>query len=166
MRATTHPSRLNTVVTHLLDYMGIQDRPSEETYAGKGQPQAKRTRPERRDFTFYTKLVDHDTQELAGHLADVSSGGFKLDCPKQIPLNMDFRFSMNLSSEVADKPVMTFVARSKWCKVDPLDPYVYNAGFQLIHISPTDLVIFNRMVEKYGRVHETRNMDLRRSNKW
>lgn len=166
MKETTHPSRLNTVVTSLLDSLGKQDKPSAKIYPEKGQPQSRRTRPERREFAFYTKLINYDTQELAGHLSDISTGGFKLDCPKPLPLNKDFRLSMNLSSEVADKPVMTFVARSKWCKVDPLDPYVYNVGFQLIHISPKDLEIFNRMMEKYGRAHETRNMDLRRSNKW
>ena len=72
---------------------------------------------------------------------------------------------MNLTSEVADKPFMVFVARSKWCKVDPLDPYIYNVGFQLIHISPGDLEIFNRMMEKYGR-EPSGKIDLRRSNKW
>ena len=58
---------------------------------------------------------------------------------------------MDLTSEVANKPSMEFVARSKWCEVDPLDPFLYNVGFQLINISPGDIEIFNRMMEKYGK---------------
>jgi hypothetical protein len=61
---------------------------------------------------------------------------------------------------------MAFVARSRWCQVDPLDPYVYNVGFQLIQIAPDDLEIFKRMMETYGRGNRRGHVDLRRSNKW
>ena len=127
---------------------------------------AERRRLDRKDFSYYMQLIDHDTQELVGHLADISSGGFRLDSLSPIPPNKDFHFRLDLTSEVANKPFMVFVARSKWCKVDPLDPFCYNVGFQLINISPGDIEIFNRMMEKYGRKHEDRLIDLRRSNMW
>jgi hypothetical protein len=112
------------------------------------------------------QLFDHDTQELVGHLADISSGGFKLDSQNPIPTDKDFLFRMDLTNEVANKPFMVFVARSKWCDVDPLDPFCYNVGFQLINISPGDIEIFNRMLEKYGTNHRNKLIDLRRSNMW
>ena len=126
----------------------------------------ERRKIDRKDFSYYMQLVDNDTQELVGHLADISSGGFKLDSLSPIPPEKDFQFRMELNSEVADKPYMVFVARSKWCKVDAFDPFCYNVGFQLINITPTDLEIFNRMTEKYGSKHEHKLVDLRRSNKW
>ena len=112
------------------------------------------------------RLIDSDTQELVGHLVDISSGGFKLDSQTKIPLNKDFRFRMDLTNEVANKPSMVFVARSKWCEVDPLDPFLYNVGFQLISISPGDIEIFNRMMEKYGSKPEDKRIDKRRTNLW
>lgn len=112
------------------------------------------------------RLVDNDTQELVGHLMDISSGGFKLDSQKSIPVNKDFRLRMDLTSEVANKPTMVFVARSKWCQVDPLDPFIYNVGFQLVNISPSDLDIINRMMEKYGKKVVDKRIDKRRSNLW
>jgi hypothetical protein len=121
---------------------------------------------DRKDFSYYMQLIDHDTQELVGHLADISSGGFKLDCLSPIPPNKDFRFRLDLTNDLAYKPYMVFVARSKWCKVDPLDPFCYNVGFQLINITPGDIEIFNRMMEKYGKKHEDVRIDLRRSNIW
>ena len=127
---------------------------------------AERRNLGRKDFSYYMQLIDQDTQELVGHLADISSGGFKLDSLSPIPPNKDVRFRMDLTSEVASKPSMVFVARSKWCKVDPLDPFCYNVGFQLINISPGDVEIFNRMIEKYGKNHEDRHIDLRHTNKW
>jgi hypothetical protein len=121
---------------------------------------------ERKDFSYYMRLIDNDTQDLVGHLVDISSGGFKLDSQAPIPLNKDFRLRMDLTSEVADKPAMVFVARSKWCEVDPLDPFIYNVGFQLVNISPADLEIINRMMAKYGKTAEDKRIDKRRSNLW
>jgi hypothetical protein len=125
-----------------------------------------RRRLDRKDFSYYMQLFDHDTQELLGHLADISSGGFRMDSLSPIPANIDIQFRMDLTSEVADKPFMVFLARSKWCKVDPLDPFCYNVGFQLINISPEDIKIFSRMMEKYGTKHRDTLIDLRRSNMW
>ena len=121
---------------------------------------------ERREFSYYMRLVDNDTQELVGHLMDLSSGGFKLDSQTPIPPNKDFRLRMDLTSEVANKPSMVFVARSKWCQTDPLDPFVFNVGFQLINISPSDFNIINRMIEKYGKKPENKRIDKRRTNLW
>ena len=73
---------------------------------------------------------------------------------------------MDLTSEIADKPAMIFVARSKWCEVDPLDPFIYNVGFQLINISPADLDIIKRMMAKYGKKTKDKRIDKRRSNLW
>ena len=121
---------------------------------------------ERKDFSYYMRLVDNDTQNLVGHLVDISSGGFKLDSQSPIPVNKDFRLRMELTSEVANKPAMVFVARSKWCQIDPLDPFIYNVGFQLVSISPSDLDIINRMMEKYGKKIEDKRIDKRRTNLW
>lgn len=126
----------------------------------------ERRHRERKDFSYYMRLVDNDTQNLVGHLVDISSGGFKLDSQSSIPVNKDFRLRMDLTSEVANKPAMIFVARSKWCEIDPLDPFIYNVGFQLVSISPSDLEIINRMMEKYGKKVEDKRVDKRRSNLW
>jgi hypothetical protein len=140
--------------------------PSRTRLPGKEVQMNERRKRDRKDFTYYVQLFDHDTQKLVGHLADINSGGFKLDSQNPMPINKDFRFRLDLTSEVAYKPYMVFVARSRWCKVDPLDPFCYNIGFQLVNISPEDAAIFNRMADKFGAKHEGRFIDLRRSNLW
>ena len=127
---------------------------------------SERRNIERKDFSYYMRLVDNDTQKLVGHLVDISSGGFKLDSQAPIPIDKDYRLRMDLTSDVAGKPSMVFVARSKWCEVDPLDPFIYNVGFQLVNISPADLDIFNRMMEKYGTKTDAKRVDKRRTNLW
>ncbi len=108
-------------------------------------------RIERRTFTYYMQVLDASTAKLMGHLSDISAIGFKLDCQAAVPLGKDFQLYINLSKEIADKTTMSFIARSKWCKQDPIDPTTFVVGFQLINISPGDQAIFQRMFEKYGK---------------
>jgi hypothetical protein len=166
MKEITFPTRINKIVTDLLEALEKPEQALSKPYRGKEPPKMKRGRQERKEFFYYKPVIDQDTRQVVGHLADISTGGFKLDTQKPFPLDRDFHLAISLTGEIADKPAMGFVARSKWCRVDPLDPYVYNVGFQLILIAPEDLEIFQRMMEKYGRERTLRNIDLRRSNKW
>ena len=149
-----------------MKFFSIFNRPKQPNTPKQEPKDEEQRNLDRKDFNYYMQLVDDTTQEFIGHLVDIGSGGFKLDCRKPIDPDTDFRFRMELTNEVAHKPYMVFVARSKWCKIDPLDPFVYNVGFQLITISPGDLEIFNRMIEQYGRKHQDRPIDYRRTNKW
>ena len=166
MKAITLPTRLNMFVTSVWDAMVQEDKRSPGLRSGKSTSQNQRNRPQRKDFSYYMLVIDAESKEIVGHLADISTGGFKLDAQKSVPVNKNFRFLMNLPSEVASKPFMVFGARSRWCQVDPLDPCAYNVGYQLTHIFPEDLEIINRMMEKYGKDYEKKTIDLRRSYKW
>jgi hypothetical protein len=166
MKEFTLPARINTIVANLLWAREQPEQTSSRFFQKKASSKGQRDRPERKEFFYYKQLMNPVTRQVEGHLADISVGGFKLDSQHPIPVNMDFQFLMNLTCEVADKPSMVFVARSRWCRVDPLDPYVYNVGFQLVSIAPEDREIFIRMFEKYGRDPSKVSVNLRRSNKW
>lgn len=111
---------------------------------------AEKRKVGRRDFTYYMQVTNDVTKELIGYLSDISTGGFKLDSQKQITPGQDFRMRIELTPEIADKNVMVFVARSKWCHHDYIDPNSFNVGFEIINMSPSDAVIFQRMFDKYG----------------
>ena len=104
----------------------------------------------RRDFTYYMQVTDDLSKQLIGYLTDISTGGFRLDCPKQIPAGQEFRMQIQLTSDIADKTTMSFVARSKWSHTDHVDPNTYNVGFEIVQMAPSDMVIFQRMFDKYG----------------
>ncbi len=104
----------------------------------------------RRDFSYYVQLTDASTSELIGGFVDISSCGFKLDSDKPIPIEQEYHFHLALTPNVAQKPYMIFKARSKWCQVDPINPFVYNAGFHLSEIRSEDRSIFNRVLQLYG----------------
>lgn len=160
MKDTTRPVR-HGIFASLWNALNEKERSSGKPNSTKNLP----ARAPRREFVYYQPVIDYETQQIAGHLTDISAGGFRLDCKTPFPIDKDFRFIIKLSMEVADKPAMIFTARSKWCKVDALDPYLYNVGFQLIQISPEDLKIFQRMMEKYGRDHTSKPEDVRSHSK-
>ncbi len=110
----------------------------------------ERRKLSRRNFSYYMRIMDEASGQLVGHLVDISTGGFKLDCAQAIPPNKDFRLRIELSNDVAPKDFMVFSARSKWCRADAIDPTSFNVGFQITNMMPSDFEIFNRIFERYG----------------
>jgi hypothetical protein len=121
---------------------------------------AEKRKLARRNFSYYMRILDETSGKLVGHLADISTGGFKLDCSSALPLNKEYRLRIELTSEVANKSYMVFTARSRWCATDPFDPLSYNVGFQIVNMNPSDYEIFSRMFEKYS----SKNNDQSKSN--
>ncbi|HAV76385.1 MAG TPA: hypothetical protein DCX53_03430 [Anaerolineae bacterium] len=111
---------------------------------------ADKRKKARRDFTYYMQVKNDANKEIIGYLSDISTGGFKLDCPQQVPIGQDFRLSLDLTADIADKTTLSFIARSKWCHPDHIDPTSFNVGFEVVNMAPSDMMIFNRIFEKYG----------------
>jgi hypothetical protein len=111
----------------------------------------------RRDFTYYMPVNDDLSKKLIGYITDISTGGFRLDSPTQIPPGQDFQMQIQLTADIADKNSMSFVARSKWCHHDHVDPNTYNVGFEIINMAPSDMAIFQRMFDKYGSQNTFKN---------
>jgi hypothetical protein len=110
----------------------------------------ERRKLDRREFSQYMRMMDEQTGELVGHLADISTGGFKLLSNHTITPNVEFLLHMDLMAGMADKDHIVFVARSKWCQKDQFDPRLFNVGFQIVEMKPEDLEIFIRLFEKFG----------------
>lgn len=111
---------------------------------------ANKRKIDRRDFTYYMQVVDDSNKQILGYLSDISIGGFKLDCQKRLPIGQDFHLAIALTADIADKTSLDFIARTKWCTPDHIDPTTFNVGFQIINMSPHDMMIFQRIFEKYG----------------
>lgn len=104
----------------------------------------------RRKFAYYMRILDDETLKLIGHLSDISHKGFKIDSQQPIAPGLKFRLRMDLTSEVSNKSHILFSAVSRWCRVDPTDPFIQNVGFEIKEISTEDTAIYQRIVDKYG----------------
>lgn len=111
---------------------------------------AERRQLSRRNFSYYMRVMDESTGSLVGHFSDISTGGFKLDSIKPVPISMDYRLRIDQTGEISNKSYITFKARARWCNVDAFDPNLYNVGFQIIEMTPGDYDIFVKMFSTYG----------------
>jgi hypothetical protein len=104
----------------------------------------------RRSFSYYMRVMDDASGKLLGHISDISSGGFKMDSNQLIPLNSDIRLTIDQIGEISSKMSLTFKARAMWCRQDLFDPNMYNVGFKIVDMTPSDHDIFLKMYNAYG----------------
>ncbi len=109
----------------------------------------KRTVP-RKNFSFYMRVLNDDTEEILGHMVEVSEIGLRLETVGPLPISKDFYLRLELTPDLGDLPYIVFIGRSKWCKIDDIQPNLYRVGFQIIEIMPEDKEIFLRILAKFG----------------
>jgi hypothetical protein len=110
----------------------------------------RRTTP-RKKFSFYMRVIDDDTQEILGHMVEVGAIGLQLETTVPLPLQKDYYLRLEVTPDLADRPFIVFIARSKWCKIDEIEPNLYRVGFEIAEIMPDDREIFLRILAKYGK---------------
>jgi hypothetical protein len=110
----------------------------------------ERRKFKRRSLSYYIPILDNNTQQVLGHLVDITSIGVMMDCKKNLPSGQDYSLRLNLPEEIAGKAFIEFLARCKWCRADKIQPFLYNAGFQIVSISSDDTEIIKKIAEKYG----------------
>jgi hypothetical protein len=110
----------------------------------------RRTTP-RKKFSFYMRVLDDDTREILGHMVEVGALGLQLETTVPLPLQKDYYLRLELTPELADRPFIIFIARSKWCKIDEIEPNLYRVGFEIVEIMPDDKQIFMGILGRYGR---------------
>jgi len=96
------------------------------------------------------KVVDDDTEQTVGHLVEIGLTGLRLETIAPLAPGKDYHLRMELTPEVSAKLFMFFSARTKWCKIDNIQPNLYQVGFQITGMEPGDREIYQRLVEMYG----------------
>ncbi len=109
----------------------------------------RRTVP-RKNFSFYMRVLNDDTQEILGHMVEVSAVGLRLETVGPLPINKEYYLRLELTPDLGDLPYIVFIARSKWCKIDEIQPNLYRVGFEIAEIMPEDREIFLRILAKFG----------------
>jgi hypothetical protein len=110
----------------------------------------ERRKRDRRDFSYYMRVMNENTGELVGHLADISISGFKLESQRPISKNTEYPLRIELSSDISNKPFIVFIASSKWCQPHLIDTTLYNVGFQIVNMNDDDLESYQKIFDVYG----------------
>jgi hypothetical protein len=112
-------------------------------------PQERR-RMKRRNISYYLPVMDRNTEEVIGHIVDLSMVGFMMDSKIPISSNAKFDLHLDFMEDIGGRASLDFTALSKWCHQDPIQPYLYNAGFEFFNIPTQDLEVIKSIAEKYG----------------
>jgi len=110
----------------------------------------ERRKQKRRNLSYYMPVIDPQSEQIMGHLVDISLQGLMMDSQQALPLNQDYQLRLNVTADVSDRNAIEFIARVKWCRPDAIEPYLFDIGFQIIKISGPDAEVVKRIVEKYG----------------
>jgi hypothetical protein len=105
----------------------------------------------RRKFEYYMPVIDIQTQESVGYLADISPLGFKTEGTKAIKIGTEFSLRMDLTSDISHKTYIIIQAKVVWSQADPIMPNEYVHGFQILSISQDDQIIFQQIINRYGK---------------
>ncbi|HIJ89452.1 MAG: PilZ domain-containing protein [Desulfobulbaceae bacterium] len=82
----------------------------------------------RRHLVYYLEVYDDETNELLGHLVDLTTSGLKLVSKQRIPTNRDYKLRMMLPEGYFSQKDLYFEAHSMWTSND-INPDFYDTGF-------------------------------------
>ena len=109
----------------------------------------KRTTP-RKKFNMYMRVLNDDTGEIIGHMVEVSKTGLRLETVGPLPIGKDYYLRIELTPDLgATMPFLVFIAGTKWCRIDEIQPNLYQVGFEIVEMVPEDREIFLRIIQKY-----------------
>ena len=97
----------------------------------------------------YMRVLNDDTGEILGHMVEVSPTGLRLETVGPLQVDTDFYLRIELTPDLGPMPFIIFVARTKWCKMDALQPNLFQSGFEIVEIVPEDREAFMRIIQKY-----------------
>jgi hypothetical protein len=110
----------------------------------------ERRKSKRRSISYYMRIIDTGANQMIGHLADITLQGLRIDSQKPIPINKEYHLRIYTTSDVSDMDYINFSASARWCIPDPLEPGLYNVGFEIVGIDHHAAEIVQRIVEKYS----------------
>ncbi len=110
----------------------------------------ERRKYERHNHGVYMRVTENDTEEIIGYLTEISLGGFRLESPKNLAVDKDYTLRLEYAIEEEDKRYIVMVARARWIQPDPVTPYEYILGFQIVSMAASEQEIYKNIVDNYG----------------
>ena len=104
---------------------------------------------------YHLRVFDRDTDELLGHIADVSDSGVLVVNEEPIETNKDFSLWLEIPREDGGRERVAVEARSIWSAPDA-NPQFRKTGFYLKDTAEETIAAIRLMVEEFGRVRENR----------
>ena len=110
---------------------------------------ADKRRLKRRHLIYYLRVFDRTSNQILGHLVDVTQEGAKLISENPISTKKRFQLRMILPAEIFGRDHLDFEAESLWSNPD-INPDFHDTGFRLIGVDNRDMLVIARLINEYG----------------
>ncbi len=104
---------------------------------------------DRKQLLYYVKVNYHDSDDLAGYLADISAEGLMLFSKDAVEKDTLVHFQINLDEEFGMDEKLIFKARSAWCRPD-VNPDYFILGFEFVGLDREHIDTVKYLIQKYG----------------
>lgn len=99
-------------------------------------------------LVLYLRVYIEDTDELLGHIVDISKDGMRLVSDRPTPINQSFRLWVDVPKESASRQRIHLEAESLWTGKD-VNPDFYDTGFRILNISTQALLQLQLLIEEF-----------------
>lgn len=103
----------------------------------------------RRHLVYYLRVFDISTDELIGHLVDITPEGIMLISDSPVEANKTFHMRLILPAEILAKKNLDFEAKSLWSKKD-INADFFDTGFHLIDVKLEEIEIIEYLTTEFG----------------
>jgi hypothetical protein len=110
---------------------------------------SEQRRLKRRHLIYYLRVFDAKTEQLIGHLVDITTEGVMLISESPKVTGVDYDLRMVLPTEIVGKKEINFSAQSIWCRKD-INPDFYATGFRLIDMEQEDRHTVEWLIDQFG----------------
>ena len=94
---------------------------------------------------YFLEVSDRNTNQLTGHMADISTRGIKLTGKRAFKTETDHQLEMELPVKFGQHQKLFFDAKIKWCKKDDNFDF-YNIGIQMHDLSQEDMKTIRQFI--------------------
>ncbi len=103
----------------------------------------------RRHLIYYLQVVDADTNNPLGFLADITEEGLMLVSEKRLPAGQKIKLKMKLPDNRFDERFLLFTAETVWCRQD-VNEELYDIGFKIFDLPLEKRLLIEDMVKAIG----------------
>ncbi|MBI5557470.1 MAG: PilZ domain-containing protein [Deltaproteobacteria bacterium] len=103
----------------------------------------------RRHLIYYLEVYDIESNQLLGHLVDITTRGIKLISKEVIPLHKTFILKLILPEGYFKENEIHFEGESLWSSND-VNPDFFDTGFAVTSLSLEERKIMRKLIDQIG----------------
>lgn len=103
----------------------------------------------RRYLKSYLQVLDRNTDNIVGHLVNISQNGAMMISENPISEDTSLRLRLVMPEKFEGNDSIDIRSCSVWCQQDRFNPELYATGFKIERIHQTDETFIERFIEKF-----------------